>query len=236
MKTFSLCLIISCGLLYACQKDENRTIDSSYQPDVNPSKFSNPTNFTNPYYPLEVGKTYHYEGQTSEGFEVVEEHRSDETRVIMGITCVVSKFQAWVDTKLVEETDDWLAQDNDGNLWYFGEAVNNYKSDGTLENHDGSWEAGVDGAQQGIVMPANPTIGLSYREEYYFNVAEDEAEITGLNLNVSVPYGQFTNCIETRNWTDLEPDQDEHKYYAPGVGLLKEIETDNSEILLISIQ
>ena len=235
IKTIEICLVMGC-IHWGCLKDaNNRMIDFSYQPDVSPSKFTDPTNLSNPYYPLEMGKIYHYEGQTSDGFEVVEEHRSNETRVIQGITVVVSKFKAWVDGVLIEEADDWLAQDNQGNLWYFGEAVNNYKPDGTLENHDGSWEAGIDGAKAGIIMPANPTIGLKYREEYYFNEAEDEAEITGVNLDVTVPFGQYSNCIQTRNWTELEPDQIEHKFYTPGIGLIKEIETDNSEIVLTLI-
>ncbi len=235
MKTIALYLIIICGIMAGCNKDDNRMIDTTYQPDVSPSKFTNPTNFTNPYYPLEAGKVYHYEGHTSDGFEIVEEHRSDSTKIIQGITCVVSKFQAWVDSILIEETDDWLAQDNDGNLWYFGEGVNNYKTDGTLEDHDGSWEAGVNGAKAGIVMQAVPTMGLIYREEYSFNVAEDQAEIIGVNLDVSTTFGNFTNCIKTRNFTELEPGMDETKIYAPGIGLIKETETDNAEILLLSI-
>ncbi|MEO6130536.1 MAG: hypothetical protein ABIQ02_01720 [Saprospiraceae bacterium] len=228
--------ILTLALGAGCQKDPvTRMIDNSYQPVINAAKFPNPTNLTNPYYLLEVGKVYHLEGQTADGFEVVEEQRSTETKIILGITCVVGKFVAKVDNVIIEQADDWYAQDIDGNLWYFGEYVNNYSLSGVLENHNGSWEAGVDGAKPGIAMPANPTLGMKYREEYYFNNAEDEAEITAVNLDVTTPFGHFTNCIETKNYTALEPTQIEHKIYAPGVGLIKEIEPDNAEILLTSI-
>ena len=86
-------------------------------------------------------------------------------------------------------------------------------------------------------MPANPQTGFAYREEYYFNHAEDRAEITGTGLTVTIPLGTYTNCIKTKNWTELEPDLNETKFYAPGIGLIKEVNvTDNTEIVLKAIQ
>ncbi|MBK9105413.1 MAG: hypothetical protein IPL92_12810 [Saprospiraceae bacterium] len=168
---------------------------------------------------------------------MVEEQRLPETRIVQGIECIVVNFKAYLNGVLIEEAYDWYAQDVDGTVWYFGEEVDNYNTDGTLRDHAGSWEAGIDGAKAGMIMPANPTLGMGYREEYYFNEAEDEAEITGTNLHIPIPFGDFSNCIETRNWTELEPDLVENKYYAPGIGLVKEINpADNEEIILISIQ
>jgi len=150
---------------------------------------------------------------------------------------VVVKFTAWLNGQLSEEADDWYAQDNTGTVWYFGEYVNNYDDNGQLADHEGSWEAGVDGAQPGIIMPANPTVGLKYREEYYFNEAEDQAEIVNTGLMVSIPYGDFTNALETRNWSELEPDIVEQKFYAPGIGVIREVSPSESEELnLVSIQ
>jgi hypothetical protein len=142
-----------------------------------------------------------------------------------------------VNGKLSEEADDWYAQDNEGTVWYFGEYVNNYNANEQLENHDGSWEAGVDGAQPGIIMLANPVVGQKYREEYYFNEAEDQAEIVHLGLMVSIPFGDFTNVLETRNWSELEPDIVEQKLYAPGIGVIKEASpAESEELFLVSIQ
>ncbi len=238
MNRLSIFILLVIGTIVGCGKDTvTRLIDTSYQPDVSPSRFPNPTNITNPYYPVGNGQKYIYEGQSPDGLEHIEEQRLNITRVVNGITCVVVNFKAFIDGKLVEEADDWYAQDVDGNVWYFGEDVNNYNPDGTIKDHGGSWEAGIDGAKPGLLMPANPVLGMSYREEYYFNEAEDEAEITGVNLTVTVPYGTFTNCIRTHNFTELEPDLNEEKFYASGIGFIKEIDlTDNFEIVLISIE
>lgn len=232
-------LFLSATLLLftACKKDTVRVIDASYKPDINPSKFVNSTKVSNPYYPFTAGKKYIYEGQTQDGLERIEEQRLNTTKTILGITCIVVEFKAFLNGKLIEKAIDWYAQDTSGNLWYFGEEVDNYNPNGTLKDHAGSWEAGVDGAQPGLIMPTNPQTGMKYREEYYFNHAEDQAEITATGQTVTIPFGTFNNCIKTRNWTELEPDLNENKYYAPGIGLIKEINiTDNTEIRLIAIQ
>lgn len=223
-------------LLMSCKKDKTRLIDSGYKPDVNITKFTNSTNITNPYFPYAAGKKYIYEGQTQDGLELIEEQRLTTTKTILGITCIIVNFKAYLNGTLIEEAWDWYAQDNDGNVWYFGEDVDNYVN-GVLLDHGGSWEAGVDGAQPGTIMPANPQTGMKYREEYYFNHAEDEAEITATGLTVTIPLGTYTNCIKTRNWTALEPDLNENKFYAPGIGLVKEENvTDKEEIFLKAIQ
>jgi len=224
-------------LLFGCKKDTTRQIDSSYKPDVNPSNFTNSTNISNPYYPALPGKKYIYEGQTDEGLNKVEEQRLVETKTIMGVICIVVSFKEYINGKLTEDTRDWYAQDNDGNLWYFGEAVDNYNANGTLSDHGGSWEAGVDGALPGIIMPANPQTGMRYREEYYFNHAEDEAEITDTGISETISLGTYDNCIKTKNWTVLEPDVLEIKIYAPAIGLIKEVSiSENEELSLVSIQ
>ena len=221
----------------ACKKETIRQIDSTYKPDVTPSKFINSTKVDNPYHPVTAGKKYIYEGQTPDGLERIEERRLTTTKTILGITCIVVEFKAFINATLIEKAFDWYAQDNAGNLWYFGEAVDNYNPNGTLKDHAGSWEAGVDGAQPGMIMPANPQTGMAYREEYYFNHAEDKAEVIATGQTVSIPFGTFNNCIKTKNWTELEPHLDENKYYAPGIGLVKEVNIkDKYEINLIAIQ
>lgn len=222
---------------FGCRKETIRQIDSAYKPDINAANFTNSTNITNPYYPAIAGKKYIYEGQTPDGLERVEEQRLSATKTIMGIPCIIVNFKGYLNGKLIEEAWDWYAQDNNGNLWYFGEAVDNYDEAGKLTDHGGSWEAGVDGAQPGMIMPANPQVGMKYREEYYFNHAEDEAEIIGTGLSETISLGAYANCIKTKNWTALEPDALENKIYAPGIGLIKEINIpEKFEITLLSIQ
>ena len=219
-KALILLLALPC-LFLACKKDPVRVIDSGYNPDIKLSNFSDPTNFTNPYWPEELGKSYILESQSSEGLEKVEVVRTEDTKVILGITCSVTHDRVWLNGVLIEDTYDWFAQDNAGNVWYFGEDVNNFNNDGTFKDKGGSWEAGVGGAKPGIIMLAAPAVGNKYREEYLFNEAEDEAEILAVGESVTTPFGTFNNCIKTRNFTELEPGVEENKWYAPTVGLVK---------------
>ena len=154
MKKFAL-ILLSTLVVFACKKDKTRQIDTSYKPDVSASRFTNSTNLTNPFLPFEAGKTYIYEGQTAEGKERSEIARLPTTKTILGIECIVVNDKVWLAGILIEDTDDWYAQDNDGNVWYFGEAVKNYNhADGSFKDTHGSWEAGVSGAHAGIVMPS----------------------------------------------------------------------------------
>jgi hypothetical protein len=118
---------------------------------------------------------------------------------------------------LKEETVDWYAQDKTGNVWYFGGAINNYMTDGKLIHHRGSWEAGVDGAKPGIIMPGNPRIGETYRQEYFKGAAEDMGTIIATDKKVSVASGTFENCLQTKDSTRLAPTI-VYKYYCPAVG------------------
>jgi hypothetical protein len=226
----ALIMLLALPCLYtACKKDPVRVIDSAYNPDLSLSKFADPTNFTNPYFPLESEKIYKYENQTTAGLEKGEILISTDTKIVQNITCAVVHDRVWLNDILIEDTYDWFAQDNDGNVWYFGEDVKNYNSDGSLLDKDGSWEAGVGSAKAGIIMLANPIVGSKYREEYLFNEAEDEAEIVATGATVTTPAGTFTNCIKTRNFTALEPDIEENKWYAPKFGLVKTLKIPDNE-------
>jgi hypothetical protein len=127
---------------------------------------------------------------------------------------------------VVEVTDDWYAQDKAGNVWYLGEYVTNYRN-GNVVDHGGSFEAGVDGAQPGIAMPANPDPGLSYRQEYYKGEAEDKAAVITIGEErVQVPLGYFEkDVLMTRDLVPTEPMVQELKFYAPNVGPLLSMHT-----------
>jgi hypothetical protein len=185
---------------------------------ITPADFS--ATIDNPYLPLEPGTTFIYEGRSGDGASRVEVTVTSETRVVMGVTCVVVRDQAFVDDVLVEDTFDWYAEDKEGNVWYFGEDTKEYEN-GTVVSTQGSWEAGVNGAVPGVIMKAHPQVGDSYQQEYLKGEAEDMAEVLALGDSATVPYGSFQNVLRTREWTPLEPGVAEEKLYAPGVGLIK---------------
>lgn len=209
-----------------------------YEPEIDPENFLSPAETEaapNPYLPLVPGTTRTYEGDTEDGLETIVVEVTDETREILDVECIVVRDTVWIDGELVEDTRDWFAQDADGNVWYFGEIAVNYE-DGEISDVEGSWEAGEDGAKPGIVMMANPQVGDIYRQEFLLGEAEDGGEVIALGQSVSVPYGDFTNCLQTADFSPLEPDAFEYKYYEPGVGLVLEVDVESGErVELISV-
>lgn len=175
---------------------------------------------TNPYFPLEPGTTFIYEGE-SEGTPTREVMTvTDDTKVILGVTTTVVYHLAYEDGVLIEETFDWFAQDVDGNVWYFGEDTKEFDENGNVISTEGSWEAGVDGAEPGIIMLANPKKGAKYAQENAPDVAEDMAQVIGFEDSLCVEYGCFEDVLVTKEWTPLERGVVEHKYYAQGVGFI----------------
>jgi hypothetical protein len=213
------------GLLAACGAGPEPAPPTGIDELQIPTESPDPTDFVaeidNPYLPLVPGSRWVYESQGADP-ETVTVTVTDETRVVAGVTTtVVSDVVTDADGKVVEETLDWFAQDTDGNVWYFGEDVTNFDN-GQPSDSGGSWEAGVDGALPGIVMPAEPTVGHAYRQEFYPGEAEDLGEILAIDGTLTVPAGSFQQVVTTRDWNPLEPDVVEEKQYAPGVGLIAE--------------
>jgi hypothetical protein len=192
------------------QGDEPVTLD--------PAEFT--TEIDNPYWPMKVGSRWVYRETDAEGAVTrVEVTVTDQTKTIMGIESVVVHDIVTEAGEVKEDTLDWYAQDTDGNIWYMGEDTKEYEN-GKVSSTKGSWEAGVDGAQAGIIVPAHPKLGLSYREEYYKGEAEDAADVLSLNARAKVPFGTFDHVLQTRNVTPLDADLVEEKFYARGVGMV----------------
>lgn len=195
-----------------------KIFDLDYMAHIYPANFV--STISNPFFPLTVGSSFTYIGQTSKGTERSVLEVLAETKTVMGIICTVIRDRVYLNDKLIEDTRDWYAQDKDGNVWYFGEIVDNYV-DGVLDNHYGSWEAGVDGAEPGVIMLGNPVVGLKYRQEHYLGQAEDHGEIVGKNESITVAAGAFTGCLKIKETNPLDKNFLEYKYYAQGVGLVK---------------
>jgi hypothetical protein len=185
--------------------------------ELDPADFT--TEIDNPYWPMRAGSRWVYDEIDEEGKVLkVEVTVTDRTKQIAnGVEALVVRDVVSEDGEPVEVTDDWYAQDADGNIWYLGEDTAEYEN-GKVVTRAGSFEAGVDGAQPGVIMPANPQDGMTYRQEYYAGEAEDEGEILSLNQQVAVPFGRFTDALMTRDTNPLEPKVNELKFYAEGVG------------------
>jgi hypothetical protein len=144
-----------------------------------------------------------------------------ETRVVMGITATVVRDTVTEDGELIEDTYDWFAQDVDGNVWYLGEESVEYRA-GAPVSTAGSWEAGVDGALPGIVMPAELVVGHAYRQEFYRGEAEDLAQVARIDESVTVPIGTYSDVVVITEWNPLESGVVEEKSYAAGIGMIME--------------
>jgi hypothetical protein len=186
-----------------------------YLVSIDPADFS--AVVTNPYFPLTPGTRWTFDGAGEHVVVTV----TDGTRLIAGISTVVVHDQAFEGRKVVEDTEDYYAQDAAGNVWYLGEVTG--ECDGrNVTSRAGSWLTGVDGAQPGIVMLADPRTGDLYRQEYLIGDAEDQAKVLRLDGSVDGPTGSYDAVVVTEETTPLEPDLLEHKSYARGVGVVQE--------------
>jgi len=207
--------------------------NNGYTVDINPADFVAVVD--NPYFPHIPASKFVYEGQTKDGLERVEIVILEEPKVVMGVTTTVMRDTVYLDGQIKEDTYDWLAQDKDGNVWYFGEDVSDYEN-GVMTSKAGSWEAGVDGALPGIVMFGDPVahLGETYLQEYYAGQAEDTADLISVSQNMEIPFGSFENVVQTYDYTPLDLNSQEHKFYAEDIGQIKSIDLKTGdEVVLV---
>lgn len=184
--------------------------------DLDPDEFT--TDIDNPYWPMKPGTQWVYRESDPDGDLTVRVTVTSETKgVANGVEARVVRDTVSRGGELVEDTFDWYAQDRAGNIWYLGEQTAEFEH-GEMVSTEGSFEAGVDGAQPGIALPARPRPGMAYRQEYLEGEAEDAGAVLGVDELVEVPYGAYDGALLTRDTTPLEPDVEELKFYARGVG------------------
>jgi len=205
-------------VLLAGSMSGSASVSGANTPQFDPNNFVR--NVDNPFFPLDPGTTYFYEGQEDGIPSGTTTEVTNDTKRILGVRATVVHDLAYVDGVLVEETFDWYAQDKQGNVWYLGEDSRELDENGNVISTEGSWEAGVNGAQAGIIMLADPRKGDRYRQEFAVGVAEDTAQVIGLNESVCVPYGCFDGVLLTKEWTPLNRGVVDNKYYAEGIGFI----------------
>jgi hypothetical protein len=229
MKTFVTVTAVGIALAVSACGDEDSESASALPQGSEPANLD-PAGFTteidNPYMPLAVGSRWVYaEDEAGEPHQKVVVEVTDQTKEIAnGIEAVVVRDEGSINGDPVEVTDDYYAQDADGNVWYLGEDTAEYEH-GKVASREGSFEAGVDGAEAGIAMPADPEVGMAYRQEYLKGEAEDEGEVVSLSEKAEAPFGYYPQTLMTKDLNPLEPKVSEHKFYAEGVGLVLALHT-----------
>ena len=205
-----------------------RSTAVGYHPKIGPADFSNV--ITNPYFPLKTGSQFIFDGIRDGKPQHTLVTVTNETKMIMGVATVVVRDVVTSNGALVEKTTDWYAQAKNGDVWYFGEATAEYLN-GQVSNTQGSWEAGVDNAQPGIIMKAKPKLGVTYRQEFRPGVAEDVAKVTTMGTTYKTGGTTYRNVTITTDRNPLNPDKLDQKYFAPGVGLIytKKLSAGHSE-------
>lgn len=224
--------------------------EERYDPDFDPADFQTDFNNANPYFPLAVGNSWVYEG----GEEVITVEVLDATKDVEGVTCIVVNDVAEEDGEMIEDTADWYGQALNGDVYYCGEIALNFETfdgddpeDPELVDIEGSWKAGRDDAQPGIIMFAAPQEGVVFRQEVAYGDAEDVGEI----LSTSYSFGDDPDldqlvpqelaellcdddCVVTLDYTPLDPGVEERKYWAPGIGLFLEVDLEAGEVVQLT--
>jgi hypothetical protein len=222
----ALGLSVASAVLVACSPESSTADKAGSQTPTDTGDRIDPSNFVlpvdNPYFPLQPGTTLRYEG-VKEGRRAVDVfHVTHRTKMILGVANTVVVDKLYVDERLEEIAHDWYTQDRQSNVWYFGETIKEFDRNGNQIPAQGAWEAGIDGARPGIVMPAQPEVGDVFRPEYYKGTAEDRYSILDLSAKVTVPYSSYDDVLVMSEQTRLEPGVLGLKYHARGVGQIKE--------------
>ena len=210
-------LLAGCGESKESQASRPYALPQGSTPvELDPDDFV--AKIDNLYWPMAPASKWVYRETDAEGTtQRVEVTVTDRTKKILGIEATVVHDVVSEGGDVIEDTEDWYAQDKWGGLWYLGEDTTEYEN-GKVVSTKGSWESGVDGAQPGLLVPPDPKVGMSYRQEYYAGQAEDRAKILSLDERAEVPFGSYKRLLMTADTTPLEPDVLEHKLYARGVG------------------
>ena len=185
--------------------------------DLNPADFT--AEITHPLWPMKPRTRWTYreidvDGTVTDGVVIA---TTRTQKLANGITARVVRDTAREDGAIVEDTIDWYAQDSAGNLWYLGEQTAEFEN-GKIVSRHGSFEAGRNGAQPGIILPAHPEVGQRYRQEYLKGEAEDIGQVLATDEQIQVPAGHYRHAVLTKDTSGIEPDVVEYKLYGPGVG------------------
>ena len=198
---------------------------------IDPANFS--SSITNPWMPLSPGMVLSYQGTKEGRPATLVVTVTDQTKEISGVKCrIVEEFVSLAGTP-VDRTLVYYAQDTAGNVWYFGEDVQELDKAGKVSKTEG-WKTGIDGAIPTLIMEPTPVVGHTLINTY----TNDHSEVMSTNKPVNTPSGNYPSALQTKEWTPDEPDVMINKYYVQGIGLVRDVsvEGDAEEFLLVEVK
>ncbi len=211
---FAVAAILAAAAAHAQVKARN----SPWQEEFGISQCQLLTTGRNDYFVLEPGFRLVLQGDDTK----LEITVLDETRTVDGVVTRVVEEREWKDGKLYEVSRNYFALcEQTRDVFYFGEDVDFYR-DGKVVKHDGSWLAGQNGNRPGLMMAGTPKLKMKYYQEIAPGVAMDRAEIVSLDETCKTPAGTFAKCLKVREGSAIEIGAREYKYYAPGIGLVRD--------------
>ena len=202
---------------------------SAYSSDTVFPRFSHPREITNSFLPLGHLKQDVLQSKTErvERTAKPELHKTFQVgdQVVEALVVEDREFQ---DGKLAEVALDYFAQADDGAVYYLGEDVDEYEN-GKVTDHSGAWLLGKDTQVPGVLMPAHPKVGDKFQPENVPQITREDDEVLSISETVKVPAGTYNGCVKIRE--KLSDGKTEYKFYAPGVGCVKEVEPDAEFVL-----
>ncbi|MGC5327870.1 hypothetical protein ACPW7N_20675 [Brevibacillus sp. SYSU BS000544] len=178
---------------------------------------------TNPYFILQPGYQLVLKGEEEGNKIKVIITVLNQTKMINGVKTRIVEEKEFQNGRIVEISRNFFAISKTNNsVFYFGEDVDIFNEQGKIVSHEGSWRAGRNGAKAGLIMPGIPLNGAKYFQEQATGVALDRSEIITVTATIQIPKGTFRNVLKIRETTPLEPGVIDFKFYARGIGLIKD--------------
>jgi hypothetical protein len=205
-------------------EDKREAQEAGWREDFDVPKANLQPTGANPLIPIQPGRVL----KLTDGKDSLTVTILPETSTIDGVKCGVLEERETKNGKLIEVSRNFFATDPATNdVYYFGEDVDNYK-DGKIVDHESGWHAGEKGAKFGLMIPGKPKAGDKFYQEIAPKIAMDRVEIVSTDDTVKTPAGTFQHCVHLKETTPLEADVS-HKYFAPGIGVIKDDEFELAE-------
>lgn len=198
--------------------------------------FSDPTLIFNPYLPLTTLSQDILIGVNGKSTaETIRTRQQGIQQFVVNgqvVDSIIVEDDNYIGGQLIEVTQDYFCEDDNGTVYYMGEYTTTYKN-GQVTGHAGSWLYGVDTTHLGTLLPGHPKVGMKWMSEDVpsKNLIEHDTAIS-TTATITVPAGTFHNCVETQE--QVPGEGKEYKWYCPSIGVVMEYTSDTDFVALVS--